>query len=354
MELLPDNVLSNIRQHAEATRAAQQDQMEVDASNAPAFEAHLERTVQELQQRVEKQQRALAKLRASAKTPVYHVPSSDKRERLRQVRMIQKAFERMTPSEPELPEKGSILPALLATRTTQENIADAKIAIEAARTRADSTKQDLEREERNIKDANQLTASLHSRIEALRSQDQDNSTKSPTQMAKDLLASKRQRKQDYDLGCKKVREELKNFIDDRLAAMLAAEELGGPVVGEILNVNDNVLGAGFSAKGKPKQIKTSNEAQDRKRQQRIDEIWGSAAPNDGEPPNEKDAASAEMHSLLDQLYEALLGDGGTGVYVTLDRDSAAARFLVRAKVAQFHPKDARRLRLVDFGRGLDD
>jgi hypothetical protein len=28
--------------------------------------------------------------------------------------------------------------------------------------------------------------------------------------------------------------------------------------------------------------------------------------------------------------------------------------LVRAKVAQFHPKDARRLRLIDFGRELDD
>ena len=55
----------------------------------------------------------------------------------------------------------------------------------------------------------------------------------------------------------------------------------------------------------------------------------------------------EMHSLLDDLLEA-----GTS-YIDLPRDSAASRFLVRSKVAQFHPRDARRLRLVDFGRSLD-
>lgn len=41
-------------------------------------------------------------------------------------------------------------------------------------------------------------------------------------------------------------------------------------------------------------------------------------------------------------------------YIELKRDSAIARFLVRAKVACFHPKDARRLKLVDFGTSVED
>lgn len=44
----------------------------------------------------------------------------------------------------------------------------------------------------------------------------------------------------------------------------------------------------------------------------------------------------------------------TSSYVELKKDSAASRFLVRAKVAVFHPKDARRLKLVDFGRNVED
>jgi centromere protein Sim4 len=41
-------------------------------------------------------------------------------------------------------------------------------------------------------------------------------------------------------------------------------------------------------------------------------------------------------------------------YVQLKKDGAAARFLVRAKVAAFHPGDARRLKLLDFGSTVED
>lgn len=41
-------------------------------------------------------------------------------------------------------------------------------------------------------------------------------------------------------------------------------------------------------------------------------------------------------------------------YIELKKDSAAVRFLVRAKVAVFHPKDARKLKLVDFGSNVED
>lgn len=128
--------------------------------------------------------------------------------------------------------------------------------------------------------------------------------------------------------------------------MLAAEELGGFVVGELADVDEDMLKAGFSNQGKPKfsrkEVTAGGEA---KRQRRIDEIWGGGEENQHE--SEKDAAAEEVRELLVKLLEA------KGGYVDLERDTAVARFVVRAKVAQFHPKDAKRLRLIDFARELD-
>lgn len=61
-----------------------------------------------------------------------------------------------------------------------------------------------------------------------------------------------------------------------------------------------------------------------------------------------------MRQLIGNLFATLRGPGGGKVYYPLERESAASRFLVRAKVAQFHPKDAKKLRLIDFGKELDD
>lgn len=96
-----------------------------------------------------------------------------------------------------------------------------------------------------------------------------------------------------------------------------------------------------------------------KRQRRIDQIWGTRPLQDAQPQepwNEQRAAAAEMRELTEQLLNSLVeaGEGGSGSYVELARESAAARFLVRSKVAQFHPRDARKLRLIDFGHELDD
>lgn len=41
-------------------------------------------------------------------------------------------------------------------------------------------------------------------------------------------------------------------------------------------------------------------------------------------------------------------------YTNLPRDSAASRFLIRSFVAQFHPKDALKIRLVDFAGRIED
>lgn len=143
-----------------------------------------------------------------------------------------------------------------------------------------------------------------------------------------------------------LQEALDDFVERHLAAMLAAEELGGPVVGKLADVDEDMLTAGFSNQGKPKSSKKEMTANgEAKRQRRIDEIWGGGEGNQRE--NEKEAAAEEVRELLVMLLEA------KGGYVDLARDTAVARFVVRAKVAQFHPKDAKRLRLIDFARELD-
>ena len=152
----------------------------------------------------------------------------------------------------------------------------------------------------------------------------------------------------FDSETERLRETLDEFIKSDLAAMIAAEELGGPVAGEDIGIDEEMLDAGFSRSGKPGSRKVA--VQDG-RQRRIDEIWGTASGGDG--GSEKDAAAAEVRDLVERLLAALAGENEGSVYINLDRDSAAARFLVRAKVAVFHPKDARRLRLVDFGRDLE-
>ena len=142
------------------------------------------------------------------------------------------------------------------------------------------------------------------------------------------------------------------FINERLAPLLAAEELGGPVVGDVPEISDEALEAGFSGKGTAKKIKPRTQDEEEKRRRRLEQIWG--PQHEGEEPlNEKDAAATEMRDLVEELLN-VAAEEGAGAYVDLARDAAASRFLVRAKVAQFHPKDARKLRLVDFGGGLDD
>ena len=140
----------------------------------------------------------------------------------------------------------------------------------------------------------------------------------------------------------------------------AAEELGGPVVGDLMEVDSEELGAGFSAQGKLKKAK--GKPDDDKHQRRIDDIWGERGgqpDQGGKRKRENDEASSagvQMRDLTEQLLNKLAESGGdsSSAYVQIARESAAARFLVRSKVAVFHPRDATRIRLVDFGREIED
>ena len=123
-----------------------------------------------------------------------------------------------------------------------------------------------------------------------------------------------------------------------------------------MEIDDAMLEAGFNAGGKTKAPR-GNSGKD-KLQRRIDEIWGSRPSLDGqanEQWSEKQAAAAEIRDLVEQLLNSLVEapNNGSGAYVQLQRESAASRFLVRSKLAQFHYRDAQKLRLLNFGGEID-
>lgn len=271
------------------------------------------------------------------------------------MRALTAAYRSLTPAEPWLPSRDSPLSALLALRTTDKTITETKETIAKTDIALKETTKRLEKEKADLSDAKLIQTELEARISSLQEDIADRTQKPPSQIAKDMIQEVKKKQAYYDTRTEKLFKAFDAFIDDHLAAMLAVEELGGPIVGDMLDINEEMLEGGFSAQGKPKKAKTNDD----KRQRRIDQIWG-PRPADNEeeeePWDEKRGAATEMRHLTEQLLNSLMeAQGmGPGAYVELKRESSAARFLVRSKVAQFHPNDARKLRLVDFGGEIDD
>ncbi|KAL5121176.1 hypothetical protein ACEQ8H_001028 [Pleosporales sp. CAS-2024a] len=352
----PEAALANIRRYAQGARARQHRAGEADAAG---IEVRLEQTVRELRARVEEQQSALDQLKAQSPGTLEEAAyaSTDARRKLVQLRAVKQAYRSLRPTATFLPAPGSLLPALLAAQSLQQNVQGTKAAILQLQAHVTQAEASLQREEANLRDANLLTQAMQNRIERLRAQHHHASQKSPAELARALMQAKRAQKDKYDAEMQRLGEAINDFINDYLAAMIAAEELGGPVVGDMLHVEDDILAAGFTKNGRPKSIQ--HAVSDKSRQRRIDQIWGAnktamASAEQEDPPTEAEAADADMRKLIENLFSTLVGPGGGKAYLELGRDSAASRFLVRAKVAQFHPKDARKLRLIDFGRELDD
>ncbi|KAF4996457.1 hypothetical protein FDECE_12430 [Fusarium decemcellulare] len=317
-------------------------------ATAQAYTANLDQTLRELQQKVREHENELEKLRSSQDELPQSVAG--------QARVIQTALKEVTDSDPFLPFPGSLLPALLALRKTHQTIQESNAYLASQRASHEQLSRQLEADQARLKDQNLLGDALKARIQSLRDELDANTHVTPTEGAKERLQELRDKKKSYDKETSKLMKVLLQFIDNHLAPMLAAEELGGPVVGDLMDIDGEDLAAGFNAQGKLKKAKDGSGQED-KRQRRIDEIWGQAGDSTGgaERQDEVTSAGAEMRELTEELLNSLAEANGdnSASYVQLPRESAAARFLVRSKVAQFHPRDATRLRLVDFGRDLE-
>ena len=79
--------------------------------------------------------------------------SDDPREKLKQLRRVKAAYNRLKSAVPYLPPKGSVIPALLVARSSQDVINGTKDAINSTREQTAKTKSVLQLEEANLQDA---------------------------------------------------------------------------------------------------------------------------------------------------------------------------------------------------------
>jgi len=276
------------------------------------------------------------------------------------------AFEDLSTSEPYLPFSDSVLPAILALKKTHESIAVSRAHLALQAPVLTEARKQLDTSRAALADQKALSTALAERVATLRADADGEMEQDPDELAQRRVDDLAERKKRYDHERHRLLKLLRDFVDGRLAPLLAAEQLGGPVVGDAMEVEGENLAAGFNAQGRPKKAKGSTADEDR-RQRRLDEIWG-AVRDDREGASggrgggkEKEwdevaAAGKEMKELVMLLLNQLIKAKGdkAASYIEVTRESAAARFLVRSKVAQLHPRDATRLRLVDFGHEIDD
>ncbi|OTB07621.1 hypothetical protein M426DRAFT_19953 [Hypoxylon sp. CI-4A] len=317
--------------------------------------SHLLETLQELQDKVKEHEAALNRLRSAptvrhARQP--HPPTAP-------WEIMKIAYDELSSQTPFLPYPESVLPALLAFRKTHQTVEETKAYLASHKDSVEKAKRRLEVEKSNLEDQKALSQSLGNRIQSLQDGLESRMEMGPEDIAAERINELKQKKKQYDRETSTLLKALRRFIDKHLSSMLAAEELGGPVVGEIMDIDGDDLAAGFSSQGRLKKAK-ENPDQD-KRQRRIDEIWGPREGEEDEAANtnsrdETTAAGIEMRNLTEELLNNLAESDGdnSAAYVQLPRESAAARFLVRSKVAQFHPRDSTKLRLIDFGKELDE
>ncbi|PWY70965.1 hypothetical protein BO70DRAFT_365275 [Aspergillus heteromorphus CBS 117.55] len=382
---VPPETVDKVRRFAEKRQRAEgfYETQTISPATLQAYNRKLDDTLRDLQNQVKRQEDDLRTVCISPSLQTPHPAPTDKprtqiltlqaqlREvntfdlskigsntwsRVAQVRRAKKAYESLLKSETQFPAPGSPLPSLVAIEETMRLVQESKVSIAMTAEKLSSNRQRLKAEEANLRDAHSIRDGLRRRIQTLGSEKASKEKKTAAQLARELVDQQTTKQEDLDSSTEEMKTALYKFVDDSLASMLAAEALGGPTVGDAPWVSDATLQLGYTNHGKPKKPRAAQPAADPDTsQRRIDELLPprqsqSGQGNNDQASNRREAAGLEMRNLLDKLLEA----SSSSSYIDLPRESAASRFLVRAKVAQFHPRDARKLRLIDFGRSLDD
>ncbi|KAM0271428.1 hypothetical protein ACHAQH_009082 [Verticillium albo-atrum] len=324
----------------------------------PAETRHLlsvEQSLQELQDQIAKYQQELASLQRDGQA----IDPAFAKSKVAPFKVMKSAFDSVSQDTPFMPSSSSILPALLSLRQAHQTVSESRVYLETQETSVEKANKQLLAEKASLEDQQKLTASLEKRIESLNEELNGRMDTDPEDAARERMDELRQKQKQYVRETSRLLKDLNKFIDEHLAAQLAAEDLGGPVVGDIMDVDVEDLAAGFNTQGRPKKAKATKSDDGGRRQRRLEEVWGVAIAEDQvdrDVPDETAAAGQEMRELTEELLNNLVESGGdsAAAYVKLTKETAAVRFLIRSKVAQFHPRDATRIRLIDFGKELDD
>ncbi|KAE8373732.1 hypothetical protein BDV26DRAFT_300902 [Aspergillus bertholletiae] len=350
MDVPPEAVDKIQRFAVKREKAEESYDQQISPATLQAYNKKLDETLKNLQDQVKRQENDLRKLRSVNEVDLSKL-GADSWSRVSQVIRAKKAYDSLLGSETKLPGSGSPLPSLLAVEEISRLVKESKLSVTMTADKLSTNRQRLKVEEANLRDAQAINDGLQKRIARIREQHAKKEQKSPSQLGLDLVDQQQEKTEELHKATEELNVSLRNFINETLAPMLAAEDLGGPTVGDAMSVSDETLERGYTSHGKPKKPKVSAASHD-SGQRRIDElVRGQTSQGDDQErtwPKRRERAAAEMHELLTALLNA-----GTS-YVDLPQESAASRFLVRAKVTQFHPRDARRMRLIDFGRSLND
>jgi hypothetical protein len=242
---------------------------------------------------------------------------------------------------------------LIAAREIERINAELKESIKNTISSLEAARKDLQKEATDLSDAETLNRTFQKRVEEMRSSASGLSGEDPRRIAQQILDKERRQIQTYEQDREKLSDVLSDFVENELAPLLAAEELGGPVAGSTLDITEEMLASGFTATGKSKKGKASGDVD--RRQRRFDEMFGNLAVDEDSQilQTETRKAALAMTELLERLIEVSF-DQGSGRYMELEKETAASRYLIRSKVAVLDPRNAKKIRLVDFGKPLDD
>ena len=268
------------------------------------------------------------------------------------MRTVEVGYRKLLRSEPALPSTESPLPALLAVRHTLKSISQSKNGIFDLNERCLTARRDLAVENENFNKGQSLSSALRQRSTRLHVDIESYAAKESAEIATNIVTEHQQRRLSYAKGMRELVKAFNAFVNDHLARMLAAEDLGGPVVGDAPEMDDDILVAGSTQHGKAKKIPHDPEQVQARRSQRNGQIWGdeNSVDEEGNLISEADVAASVFRSLTESLLNAAAVNEGSSPYIQIPKENAAVRFLVRAKVAQFHHQDSRRLRLFDLGK----
>lgn len=141
---------------------------------------------------------------------------------------------------------------------TKESISDVEGRIKTAQAL-------LKAEKATVAEQDRLEKALQTRLDVLLEGERRIDVGSDIMTQGDLIMKVKKKKKEVAKKTQSLLREFLYFLDTSLARMVAAEEMGGPVVGDDLEV---ILEMGFDKKGNV-----------RKGNRRIDEMWGQAEEN---------------------------------------------------------------------------
>lgn len=284
--------------------------------------------------------------------------------RLAQIRQATAAYRSLLHTDPVLPDPGDPICKLLSLRETGRLVQELEAAIDIAFKELTTVRGRLKNEEDELTGAKSINFELRERVNTLEEQSneagdegsQRGQRRNPALRARELKRKYQLEKDRYERKSIETSKALVSFIDEYLASMVAAEDIGGPSVGDHVGVNDTTLQAGYTATGKEKKPKdpkpNARQSADNTKQRRIDAMIGDEDRDTiaHEDMNPRQAAARDLRQLIDRLVNA---SATSSPYVMLDNEFAGSRFLVRARIAQFHPNDSRRIRLIDAAKKFD-